>query len=124
MDKVSFALRCDRLLRAKLNHTQRALARQVGLCIGRTSLGLLADGRPKKAPESGGQGPPLGGVVVLGRRRRLEMPPRNLGKLVSPQFRDSLAPIVDGLACDAKGLSEWADSVEKLDSVFRLHTNM
>ena len=49
------------------------------------------------------------------------MPPRNLGKLVSPQFRDSLAPIVHSLARDAQGLSEWADSVEKLDGVFRLH---
>ena len=49
------------------------------------------------------------------------MPPRNLGKLVSPQFRDSLAPVVDGLARDAQGLSERADSVEKLYGVFSEH---
>ena len=49
------------------------------------------------------------------------MPPRNLGKLISAKLGDSLAPIVHSLACDAKGLGEWADSVKKLDSVFRLH---
>ena len=52
------------------------------------------------------------------------MPPRNLGKLVCAKFGDSLAPVVDGLARDAQDLGERADSVEKLDSVFRLHTNM
>lgn len=49
------------------------------------------------------------------------MPPRNLGELVGPELGDSLAPIVHSLACDAQGFSEGPDSVEKLDSVFRLH---
>ena len=52
------------------------------------------------------------------------MPTRNLGKLVGPELGDRLAPIVHGLARDAQGLSERPDSVKKLDSVFRLHTNM
>ena len=49
------------------------------------------------------------------------MPPRNLGKLISAEFGDSLAPVVDGLARDAESLGERADSVEKLYGVFSEH---
>ena len=52
------------------------------------------------------------------------MPPRNLGKLVCAKFGDSLAPVVDSLACDAKGFGEWADAVEKVDRFLRFHANM